>query len=123
MNYLTRQSTAVTADELRVTRGGREVLHGLSFEIGAGMITGLLGPSGGGKSTLLRAIVGVQAGVKGDLEVLGRPAGSPELRRRIGYVTQSPSVYADLTVERNLRYFAAIVDAGAQRVQDVIEAV
>ena len=123
MNYLTRQSTAVTADELRVTRGGREVLHGLSFEIGAGMITGLLGPSGGGKSTLLRAIVGVQAGVEGRLDILGHPAGAAELRRHIGYVTQSPSVYADLTVERNLRYFAAIVGVGAERIREVIEAV
>ena len=123
MNYLTRQSTAVTADELRVTRGRREVLHGLSFTIGAGMITGLLGPSGGGKSTLLRSIVGVQAGVQGRLDILGHPAGAAELRPHIGYVTQSPSVYADLTVERNLRYFAAIVGVGVERVQAVIEAV
>jgi ABC-2 type transport system ATP-binding protein len=123
MNSLTRQSTAVSADELRVQRGGREVLHGLSFEIGAGMITGLLGPSGGGKSTLLRAIVGVQAGVEGRLDVLGRPAGDAELRRHIGYVTQSPSVYADLTVERNLRYFAAIVGVGDERVREVIDEV
>jgi ABC-2 type transport system ATP-binding protein len=123
MNYLTRQSTAVTADELRVFRGGREVLHGLSFDIGAGLITGLLGPSGGGKSTLLRSIVGVQAGVQGRLDVLGRPAGAAELRRHIGYVTQSPAVYADLTVERNLRYFATIVGVGPERVREVIEAV
>ncbi len=123
MNYQTGQSTAVVADQLRVFRGGREVLHGLSFEIRAGLITGLLGPSGGGKSTLLRSIVGVQAGVQGRLDVLGRPAGAPELRPHIGYVTQSPSVYADLTVERNLRYFAAIAGAGAVQVQQVIEAV
>jgi len=123
MNSVDRRQPAVTADELSVDRGGREVLHGLSFEIGAGVITGLLGPSGGGKSTLLRAIVGVQAGVRGRLDVLGRAAGAPELRRRLGYVTQSPSVYEDLTVERNLRYFAAIVDVDAQRVHDVIEAV
>src|SRR5215210_967349 len=101
---------AVSADNLVVRRGQREVLHGLSFEVRSGMITGLLGPSGGGKSTLMRAIVGVQAGVRGRLEVLGRPAGSLDLRRRIGYVTQSPSVYQDLTVERNLGYFAALVD-------------
>ena len=123
MNYETEQATAVVADELRVFRGRREVLHGLSFQIRAGLITGLLGPSGGGKSTLLRSIVGVQAGVQGRLDVLGRPAGAPELRPHIGYVTQSPSVYADLTVEGNLRYFAAIAGAGAMRVQQVIEAV
>ena len=112
---------AVVSEDLRVRRDTREVLHGLSFGIGSGLITGLLGPSGGGKSTLLRAVVGVQAGVQGRLEVLGRPAGAPELRRRIGYVTQSPSVYQDLTVERNLRYFADIVGADEQRVREVLE--
>jgi ABC-2 type transport system ATP-binding protein len=118
-----KRPVAVVAEDLRVDRGRREVLHGLSFELGSGMITGLLGPSGGGKSTLLRAIVGVQAGVRGRLEVLGEPAGAADLRPRIGYVTQSPSVYADLTVERNLRYFASIVAAGPRRVHEVIEAV
>ena len=114
---------AVVADGLEVRRGSREVLHGLTFEVQAGAITGLLGPSGGGKSTLLRAVVGVQAGVRGRLEVLGSPAGTPGLRRRTGYVTQSPSVYADLTVERNLRYFAALLHVDRQRVQEVIDAV
>ena len=114
-------SVAVEALDVRVARGAREVLQGLTFAVGSGLITGLLGPSGGGKSTLLRAVVGVQAGVRGELKVLGLPAGAPELRRRIGYVTQSPSVYQDLTVERNLRYFADIVGAGARRVSEVIE--
>ena len=111
---------ATRADQLRVNRGRREVLHGLSFEIGSGLITGLLGPSGGGKSTLLCAIVGVQAGVEGRLEVLGRPAGALDLRSRVGYVTHSPSVYQDLTVERNLHYFADIVGVGSERVQAVL---
>ena len=114
---------AIRADDLRVRRGAREVLRGLTFDVRHGVITGLLGPSGGGKSTLLRAVVGVQAGVEGRLDVLGRPAGSPDLRRRTGYVTQSPSVYADLTVERNLRYFAALLHVDRQRVQEVIDAV
>ncbi len=116
-------SAAILADRLVVRRGGREVLHGLSFEVRSGIITGLLGPSGGGKSTLLRSIVGVQAGVEGRVDVLGQPAGAPDLRRRIGYLTQSPSVYEDLTVERNLRYFGALLDVGPQRIEEVIEAV
>jgi ABC-2 type transport system ATP-binding protein len=45
--------------------------------------------------------------------VLGRPAGSAELRSRVGYVTQAPSVYADLTVRQNARYFAALHGRGA----------
>ena len=71
-------------------------------------MTGLLGPSGSGKTTLMRAIVGVQLVRSGEVTVLGEPAGSPGLRSRVGYVTQAPSVYADLTVRENLRYFAAL---------------
>ncbi|MEU3824330.1 ATP-binding cassette domain-containing protein [Streptomyces sp. SID486] len=103
---------AVDADALTVVRGPRTVLRHLRFTVPRGRITGLLGPSGCGKSTLIRSIVGTQAKVTGTLNVLGRPAGHPTLRSRIGYVTQAPSVYDDLTVRQNLDYFAAILDPG-----------
>ncbi|MFD7679178.1 MULTISPECIES: ABC transporter ATP-binding protein [unclassified Streptomyces] len=103
---------AVRAEGLTVLRGPRTVLRGLDFTVPRGRITGLLGPSGCGKSTLMRATVGTQAKVTGTLEVLGSPAGDPTLRSRIGYVTQAPSVYDDLTVRQNLDYFAAILDPG-----------
>jgi ABC-2 type transport system ATP-binding protein len=103
---------AVHAEHLTVVRGPRTVLRGLGFTVPRGRITGLLGPSGCGKSTLMRAIVGTQAKVTGTLDVLGRPAGHPALRSRVGYVTQAPSVYDDLTVRQNLDYFAAILDPG-----------
>ncbi|MFF7357382.1 MULTISPECIES: ABC transporter ATP-binding protein [Streptomyces] len=106
MNY------AVQADGLTVARGPRTVLHHLRFTVPRGQITGLLGPSGCGKSTLMRSIVGTQAKVTGTLNVLGHPAGHPTLRSRIGYVTQAPSVYDDLTVRQNLEYFAAILAPG-----------
>ncbi|WP_427921793.1 ABC transporter ATP-binding protein [Streptomyces sp. cg40] len=113
---------AVQAEALTVVRGPRTVLRGIGFTVPRGQITGLLGPSGCGKSTLMRSIVGTQAKVTGTLNVLGRPAGHPALRTRIGYVTQAPSVYDDLTVRQNLDYFAAILDPGrtaATRRQDV----
>ncbi|MET7439484.1 MULTISPECIES: ABC transporter ATP-binding protein [unclassified Streptomyces] len=103
---------AVRAEGLTVVRGTRTVLRGLDFAVPRGQITGLLGPSGCGKSTLMRAVVGTQAKVSGTLEVLGRPAGDATLRSRIGYVTQAPSVYDDLSVRQNLDYFAAILDPG-----------
>ncbi|MFI8069911.1 ABC transporter ATP-binding protein [Streptomyces sp. NPDC086033] len=105
-------TSAVHADGLTVVRGPRTVLRGLAFDVPRGQITGLLGPSGCGKSTLMRSIVGTQAKVTGTLDVLGRPAGHPTLRTRIGYVTQAPSVYDDLTVRQNLDYFAAILAPG-----------
>ncbi|WP_328770849.1 ABC transporter ATP-binding protein [Streptomyces sp. NBC_00286] len=103
---------AVRAEGLTVVRGPRTVLRGLDFTVPRGQVTGLLGPSGCGKSTLMRAIVGTQAKVTGTLDVLDRPAGHPTLRTRIGYVTQAPSVYDDLTIRQNLDYFAAILDPG-----------
>ncbi|MEV4425323.1 ABC transporter ATP-binding protein [Streptomyces sp. NPDC049602] len=106
------QSAAITAEALTATRGDRQVLRGLDFTVPTGQVTGLLGPSGCGKTTLMRAIVGTQAKVTGTLDVLGRPAGDPALRSRIGYVTQAPSVYDDLTVRQNLDYFAAVLLPG-----------
>ncbi|MFB6984219.1 ABC transporter ATP-binding protein [Streptomyces scopuliridis] len=106
---------AIRARGLTVRRGDRTVLRGLDFAVSPGRITGLLGPSGCGKSTLMRAIVGTQAKVTGTLDVLGLPAGDGALRARIGYVTQAPSVYDDLTVRQNLDYFAAVLDPGRAR--------
>ena len=114
---------AIDVSVLRVVRGSAEVLHDVDLQVPAGEITGLLGPSGCGKSTLMRAIVGVQIVEGGSVTVLGAPAGSPALRSRVGYVTQAPSVYLDLSVEENLRYFATVVRAGPDRVADVMGAV
>ncbi|MGH3878899.1 MAG: ABC transporter ATP-binding protein [Actinophytocola sp.] len=114
---------AVVAEGLRVRRGSREVLHNVSFAVERGSITGLLGPSGCGKTTLMRSVVGVQIVAGGTVTVLGEPAGSASLRDKIGYATQNPSVYADLTVTESLRYFAAILRAPSGDVQRVIEEV
>ena len=99
---------------LRVVRGGRAVLEHLDLAIGGG-VTGLLGPSGCGKSTLMRCLVGVQRVQEGSVTVFGQEAGAPALRPKVGYVTQSASVYDDLTVTENLRFFARVlgVDKGA----------
>jgi len=113
----------IEGSDLVVSRGGREVLHGLDFEVAAGRVTGLLGPSGCGKTTLMRAIVGVQIVAGGRIAVLGRPAGSRELRSRVGYVTQAPSVYGDLSVRENLRYFARVLGVAHERIDAAIETV
>lgn len=120
MNY---GEDAIRAEGLRVVRGGRVVLDDVSFVVPRGSVTGLLGPSGCGKSTLMRAIVGVQARVSGRLDVLGLPAGHRRLRSAIGYVTQAPSVYADLTVRENLRYFGRLLGAAADDLDRVLREV
>jgi ABC-2 type transport system ATP-binding protein len=106
-----------------VRRGGRLVVPGVSLEVAAGTVTGLLGPSGSGKTTLMRAIVGVQIVEAGTVRVLGLPAGSPPLWRRVGYVTQEPSVYGDMSVRENLRYFARILGAAPSRIDETIDEV
>jgi ABC-2 type transport system ATP-binding protein len=100
---------AVVVRDLRVVRGKRLVLPGLDLEVPSGRVVGLLGPSGSGKSTLIRCIVGVQVIESGTVTVLGHPAGSAPLRADVGYVTQTPSVYADLTVRENVAYFGRAV--------------
>jgi ABC-2 type transport system ATP-binding protein len=115
MNYGDDMDNAIAIDDLVVVRGNRPVLPGLSCTVPAGSVTGLLGPSGSGKSTLMRCVVGVQKIKSGTVTVLGEPAGSPPLRRRVGYLTQAPSVYEDLTVAENLAYFATVV--GVPRAQ------
>jgi ABC-2 type transport system ATP-binding protein len=117
------RAPVVVVDGLHVFRGPREVLPGISLSVPAGQVVGLLGPSGGGKTTLLRAIVGVQVLAAGTVTVLGEPAGSARLRSRVGYVTQEPSVYGDLTVHENLTYFAAMVGAPRDAIDRTIEVV
>jgi ABC-2 type transport system ATP-binding protein len=112
---------AIQVRDLSVRRGGREVLRGLTFDVPTGQVTGLLGPSGCGKTTLMRALVGVQSNVAGDIEILGEPAGSRSLRHRIGYVTQAPSVYGDLTVRQNLQFFATVLSADRESIDRAIE--
>src|SRR5664279_692693 len=107
---------AIRVDGLRVVRGGRTVLPGLTLAVPRGQLIGLLGPSGCGKTTLMRCVVGVQQVAGGTVEVLGEPAGSVGLRRRVGYLTQDASVYLDLTITENLRYFATVVGVPRQGV-------
>ena len=111
---------AIRVDGLRVVRGGLTVLAGLSCEVLAGSVTGLLGPSGSGKSTLIRAIVGVQQIAAGRVEVLGVTAGSAPLRARVGYMTQAPSVYGDLSVQENLAFFARILAVRSKAVEQAL---
>jgi ABC-2 type transport system ATP-binding protein len=114
---------AVVVRDLDVVRGTTHALRSVSATVPGGRVTGLLGPSGSGKTTLMRALVGVQVIRSGTVEVLGGPAGSAELRRRVGYVTQAPSVYFDLTARENLDYFARIAGVPASRIDEALQTV
>lgn len=116
-------TTAVEVRDLHVRRGAHRALRGLSIDVPAGSITGLLGPSGSGKTTLMRAVVGTQVVTAGSVTVLGLPAGDPQLRHRVGYVTQDASVYGDLTVGENARYFATVAGRTARDAARAIDVV
>jgi ABC-2 type transport system ATP-binding protein len=117
------EQPAIAVRDLHVRRGDAEVLRGINVDVPTGAVTGLLGPSGCGKSTLMRAIVGVQIVASGSIDVLGRPAGTRELRTRVGYVTQAPSVYGDLSVRENLVFFRRVLGTAPERVDAVIASV
>jgi ABC-2 type transport system ATP-binding protein len=120
---MVNSTASIEIRDLNVIRGSREVIPSLSTSIRAGQVTGLLGPSGCGKTTLMRSIVGVQVVKGGTVTVLGRPAGSPDLRRRVGYVTQAPSIYHDLSVRENLEFYASVLKVDHAGIADVIATV
>ncbi|MEU4416563.1 ABC transporter ATP-binding protein [Nocardia salmonicida] len=123
MSHTAPPPIAVQVAGLTVQRGKRPVLRGLTLDIPRGSITGLLGPSGCGKTTLLRSIVGTQLVESGTVTVLGEPAGSAGLRRRVGYVTQAPSIYADISVRDNVAYYAALYGRGRDDTESALGAV
>jgi ABC-2 type transport system ATP-binding protein len=118
-----RVDVAIDIQDLRVVRGKRIAIDGISVQIARGTITGLLGPSGCGKTTLMRSIVGTQIVAGGTVTVLGHPAGSAELRHRVGYVTQDATVYNDLRIVDNVRYFGALYGVDREAADDAIAAV
>lgn len=116
-------NAAIEVTDLHVVRGGVRAVDGVTVSVPAGRVTGLLGPSGCGKTSLMRSVVGVQIVESGTVTLGGLPAGDPALRHRIGYVTQAPSVYDDLTVEENLRFFARVLGLDGTEVDRCITAV
>ncbi len=117
-----RAGTVVSGRGLIVRRSGQLVLDDLTFDLAGGKVTGLLGPSGCGKTTLMRVLVGVQVITAGTVTVLGLPAGHPRLRARVGYATQAPAVYTDLTLSENLRYFGTVLGLRGRSLAEAIAA-
>ena len=113
----------VVVDHLRVVRGKRPAIHDMSVQIARGTITGLLGPSGCGKTTLMRSIVGTQILTAGSVTVLGQPAGSAPLRRRVGYMPQAATIYDDLRIIDNVRYFGSLYGMDSKSADEAVSAV
>lgn len=112
---------AIRVRNISVVLGGFKALKDVSVDLPTGEIVGFIGPSGAGKTTLIRSIVGRQSINHGSIDILGRPAGAAELRFAIGYMPQEPAAYFDLTVRQNLRYFAKMRGQGAAEAEAVIK--
>ncbi len=102
------EAPVLRAERLAKRFGATQALAALSFELRAGEIYGLVGPDGAGKTTALRILAGMIAADAGVAEVLGRSPLTAEasLRSALGYMPQQYSLYGDLSVEENLRFFA-----------------
>jgi ABC-2 type transport system ATP-binding protein len=114
---------SISIKNLRIVRDGKTIIPDLTFELGKGLVAGILGPSGSGKTTIFRSVVGVQEISGGQISVLGEPAGSNKLRNRIGYLTQNASIYSDLTCIENLKYFAQVLGTSEISVDEIIDLV
>jgi ABC-2 type transport system ATP-binding protein len=105
------EAYAVDVDKVVKSFGTLKALDGVTLKVRQGEIYGLLGPNGAGKTTLIRAIVGLVAPDSGSVTVLGRRLPDLDILGRVGYMTQAAALYPDLSVEENLRFFAAISGA------------
>jgi len=117
----------VRLENVHFSYGRTEVLHGIDMDVPAGMITGLLGPSGHGKTTLVNLVVGALVATSGRIQVLGETAPPRKMKTSIGYMPQSDALYEDLTARQNLRFFGALygmsrrdLDAAIPKVLDTV---
>ena len=111
---------AVEVDSITKRFGDIKALNGVSLQVRRGEIYGLLGPNGAGKTTLIRCIVGLVEPGSGSVTVLGKKLPNLDVLRGVGYMTQAAALYPGLSVEENLKFFAAIygVEGG---VKDALE--
>jgi ABC-2 type transport system ATP-binding protein len=103
---------AIAATGIRKHFGKVQALDGVDLHVPAGMVYGLLGPNGSGKTTLIRTLVGLVKPDTGELHVLGARMPRRQILQSIGYMTQAPALYMDLTVAENIRFFARVQGGG-----------
>ena len=109
---------ALTAQHLTRHFGDRVAVEDVSFELEPGQIFALLGPNGAGKTTTLRMLAGLIAPTSGSVRVGDEamtPGAAPRLRGRIGFLTEAPGLWDNLTVHDNLKVYAQISDRSTER--------
>ncbi len=116
---------AVAAEGVRKRFGVIEALRGLDLTVRTGEIYGLLGPNGSGKTTFIRCVAGLLRPEGGTLTALGLAPRAAVAAGRVGYMTQAPALYGDLSVEENLEFFAALqsVPHANERIEEALRTV
>ncbi|MGY3833646.1 ABC transporter ATP-binding protein [Listeria ivanovii subsp. ivanovii] len=99
---------AIKVTNLDVQIGKKQILSNMSLEIKKGEIFGLIGPSGAGKTTLVKTIIGMEKATTGQTEVLNKVLPSLPVISKIGYMAQSDALYTELTAKENLDFFASL---------------
>ena len=116
------ETYAVNVDDVSKSFGAFKALNGVTLRVRKGEIFGLLGPNGAGKTTLIRLIIGLLEGHAGTVTVLGHRMPNVQILRHVGYMTQAAALYPALSVEENVRFFAAI-NGAEEGVKDALELV
>ena len=117
------ESYAVDVASVTKSFGQLKALNGVTLQVRQGEIYGLLGPNGAGKTTLIRSIVGLVEPVSGTVTVLGRRLPNLDVLRQVGYMTQQAALYPGLSVEENVKFFAAIygTDGGVREALEFVD--
>jgi ABC-2 type transport system ATP-binding protein len=100
--------TIIKVEHVDKSFSKKKVLYDISLNIERGQIYGLIGPSGAGKTTLVKLIVGMDSADSGTIHVLNKKVPNLDLLQDIGYMAQSDALYAELTGGENLKFFAAL---------------
>ncbi len=110
----TPETTAIRVDALWKSYGTVQAVRGVSFDVRRGEIFGLIGPDGAGKTSTFQVLAGVMEATSGSATVFGRPAR--DMRAETGYLTQTFSLYPDLTVLENIRYIGELRSVARQEI-------
>jgi ABC-2 type transport system ATP-binding protein len=113
-------SKILEMNEIALSFGKEKVLKDINLSVDSGEIFGLLGPSGAGKTTLVKVIVGILEATKGSVWVQGKKMPSLELMKSIGYMSQSDALYQELSAKENLAFFAALYGLKKKEREEVI---
>jgi ABC-2 type transport system ATP-binding protein len=95
-------------NEVSKSYGKRRILNNVNLDVSEGQIYGLIGPSGAGKTTIVKIIVGMEGADSGITEVLNTKMPNLDILQDIGYMAQADSLYGELTGEENLKFFASL---------------